>query len=146
MRGLEPSASTLRMSGSRCFDQGLSEDFPGGAFRSPQVPPKITSFVGVTLRDLIGRLNREQGLAAASSASSRPRSGERRGPGDSYEPFTTAALRVVPKAAPWPLTPQPARYQSRRPGRMPSRRRAPESSVLPARGQSSRSIPYSASR
>ena len=50
--------------------------------------PKITSFVGVTLRDLIGRLNREQGLAAASSASSRPRSGERRGPGDSYEPFS----------------------------------------------------------
>jgi hypothetical protein len=29
VKGLEPSATTLRMYGSRCFDQGLSEVFPG---------------------------------------------------------------------------------------------------------------------
>ena len=37
--GFEPTASTLRMCGSQCFDQALSEDFPGvAAFRSPQAP------------------------------------------------------------------------------------------------------------
>ena len=29
VKGLEPSPSALRMSGSQCFDQVLSEDFPG---------------------------------------------------------------------------------------------------------------------
>jgi len=35
VKGFEPSASTLRMSGSRPFDQGLSEDFPGGSVSIP---------------------------------------------------------------------------------------------------------------
>jgi hypothetical protein len=35
VKGLEPSASTLRMSGSRRFDQDLSDDFPGGGFSIP---------------------------------------------------------------------------------------------------------------
>jgi hypothetical protein len=33
--GLEPPTSTLRMSGSRCFDQGLSENFPGSGVSIP---------------------------------------------------------------------------------------------------------------
>jgi len=43
VKGLEPSASTLRMSGSRRFDQGLSGDLPGDGVaipsRSLRIPP-----------------------------------------------------------------------------------------------------------
>jgi len=42
--GFEPTASTLRMCGSQCFDQGLSYDLRGSGFRSPQVPSQSLSF------------------------------------------------------------------------------------------------------
>ena len=43
VKGLEPSASTLRKCGSQCFDQALSEDFPGSGVAIPSgsltIPP-----------------------------------------------------------------------------------------------------------
>ena len=43
VKGLEPSASTLRMYGSQPFDQALSGDFPGGGVSIPSgsltIPP-----------------------------------------------------------------------------------------------------------
>ena len=41
VKGLEPSASTLRMSGSRPFDLVLSEDLPGGGVSIPSGPLTI---------------------------------------------------------------------------------------------------------
>jgi hypothetical protein len=35
VKGLEPSASALRKCGSQCFDQALSEDFPGSGILIP---------------------------------------------------------------------------------------------------------------
>jgi len=35
VKGLEPSASTLRKCGSRCFDLGLSYDLPGSGISIP---------------------------------------------------------------------------------------------------------------
>ena len=43
VKGLEPSASTLRTSGSRRYDQVLSEDFPASSVSIPSgsitIPP-----------------------------------------------------------------------------------------------------------
>ncbi len=41
VKGLEPSASTLRKCGSRCFDQGLSYDLPGSGVAIPSGPLTI---------------------------------------------------------------------------------------------------------
>ena len=44
VKGFEPSSSALRMSGSRCFDQGFPRTFLVAAFRSPQLPSRSLSF------------------------------------------------------------------------------------------------------
>ena len=44
VKGLEPSASTLRKCGSRRFDQALSYDSLVAALRSPQLPSRSLPF------------------------------------------------------------------------------------------------------
>jgi len=57
VKGLEPSASTLRTYGSQCIDQALSEDFPGSgvAIPSGSLHDPSPSRIVKTRKDTLGQ-------------------------------------------------------------------------------------------